>query len=298
MQLPDSVKSALKRARASQPFNSVASTAFRGVSNVFGIHSEFIVKHLPRLGIVRSQLPNGRVLKMISEGDEWVPNQVFWRGWDGYEKGSPTVFYNLAERASVVFDVGAHVGFYSLLAALANPQSRVFAFEPVEATHKRLCTNVSLNGLEGIVQPHKAALGEVDGPVRFYRPEGSIPCSAGMCADFYKPWEESFFPIEVRSIRGDTFVEENEIKHLDLMKLDTESTEAQVLRGMANTIERDRPAILCEVLSGHGLEPELESFLLPLGYRFYLLKTDGPELRAHIEGDPHNLNYLFVAGDE
>jgi len=232
---------------------------------------------------------------MLSEGDEWVPNQVFWRGWDGYEKGSPSVFYKLAEGSSVIFDIGAHVGFYSLIGALANPEAQVFAFEPLDATSRRLRRNIDINGLEGVVECHQIALGEVDGPVSFYCPAGSIPCSAGMSAEFYKPWADSFFAIEVKGMKGDTFVREKGIKCVDLIKLDTESTEPQVLRGMMATIAKDRPAILCEVLRGQGCEVELEAILKPLGYKFYLATQDGLALREHIEGDPISFNYLFLA---
>ena len=81
-----------------------------------------------------------------------------------------------------------------------------------------------------------------------------------------------------------------------MVKIDTETTEPQVLRGMMETMWRDRPAIVCEVL-GRGSEQALEQILGPLGYHYYLLTPAGPAERDHVEGHPEWLNYLFSAMD-
>jgi len=59
-------------------------------------------------------------------------------------------WFHLAARAGIVLDVGAHVGFYALLAAHANPKGRVFAFEPHPSVYGRLIRNLSLNGVENV----------------------------------------------------------------------------------------------------------------------------------------------------
>lgn len=290
------MKAALKRLRASQPFNSLATTTLRGITSGIGRPSEFLIKHLPRVGTVARRLPNGRMLRLWSHGDDWVSNQVFWRGWQGYEPETTPLFFRLAERASVTFDVGAHVGYYALLAGHANPEARVYAFEPMAATCARLRRNIELNGLANI-EVIEAAAGDRDGMVEFFAPDGEIPCSAGMSEGFYQPWADAFSRIEVESVTLDRFVQSAGIARVDLIKLDTESTEPQVLRGMHETLKRDRPAIICEVLCGCGSEEPLAELLAPLGYRFYLLTSAGPELRDRIEGHPVWLNYLFSERD-
>ena len=199
------LKETLKVVRASQPLNYIAATTLRGVSTAIGVKSEFIIKHLPRVGVVESTLPNGQVLRLLSRGDEWVPNQVFWRGWSGYEPESLPLFFRFAERSRVVLDIGAHIGVYALIAGHANAEAKVFAFEPLEATSARLRENVELNRLNN-VSCFETAISDVDGIAKFYRPEGAIPCSAGMSSDFYSPWPESFSAIDVNSITGDRFV--------------------------------------------------------------------------------------------
>src|SRR3954453_9807342 len=114
------MKRALKAARGWRPVNGPATAGTRALSRVTGREFEAAIKHLPRTGSVRSELPNGEVLRLWSRGDDWISNQVFWRGWNGYEPETTPLFFQLARDAQVVVDVGAYVGFYALIASLAN----------------------------------------------------------------------------------------------------------------------------------------------------------------------------------
>src|SRR5262249_27276135 len=98
------VKSALKLLRSSQPFNYLTTSAALGTLRPTGLRPEFIIKHLHRVGTVRRRLPNGRMLSLWSRGDDWVSNQIYWKGWDGYEPEMAPVFFELATRASVTID--------------------------------------------------------------------------------------------------------------------------------------------------------------------------------------------------
>jgi len=106
---------------------------------------------------------------------------------------------------------------------------------------------------------------------------------------------DSLQSFQVPVARLDTFVRENGVQFVDLMKIDTESTEPQVLNGMIETIRRDQPVIFCEVLKERGSEELLQEIIRSINYRAYLLTPDGPDLRDRIEGHPEWLNYLFTA---
>src|SRR5262249_7372061 len=116
-----------KAIRGSQPFNRIATSIVRALLRGSGRRSEFVIKHLHRVGPVWARLPNGRTLRLWSRGDDWVSNQVYWRGWDGYDPETIPLFFRMARRAQTILDVGAYVGFYTLLAALANPWAGVYA---------------------------------------------------------------------------------------------------------------------------------------------------------------------------
>ena len=285
------INEALKRLRGSQPVNYLATSTVHALFTAMGRRSEFIIKHLHRVGNVRLALPNGRTLRLWSRGDDWVSNQVYWRGWDGYEPETVPLFYRLATRAQVTFDVGAYVGFFTLLAAQANPRGRAYAFEPLPGVYRRLLKNVAMNGLDRI-QCVNSAVGEIDGTAEFFHVPVELPTSSSLSYEFMRSADDltvSTVPV----ITLDRFVQQNKIDRVDLVKIDTESTEPQVLRGMIKTLQRDRPFIVCEVL-GRGSEGELEEALQPFGYRYYHLTPGGPVLRERIEGHPEWLNYLFT----
>lgn len=289
----------LRRLRGSQPFNYLATTAIKAACAPLGAAPEAFVRRLPRVGVAESRLPNGRRLRLWSHGDEQVANQVFWRGWAGYEPETTPVFYERARGARVVLDVGAHVGFYALLAAHANPSARVVAFEPLPTAAARFRRNVEENRLSN-VELLECALGDAPGRATLFHDadpqrEG-IPTSSGLSADFFQlPYfvEHGVRPgaeVEVRTV--DEVAETLGLGRVDLIKIDTETTEPAVLRGALGVLTRDRPDIVFEVLPGHGTAPEVERVLAPLGYDFYLLGEGGAERREHVEDHPTLWNYL------
>jgi FkbM family methyltransferase len=281
--------------RASRPLNHLATTTLRGLFAVTGSQPEFWIKHLPRTGVTAVKLPNGRILKLEADGEEWIPTQLFWRGWQGYEPETAGVFYELAKSAGTVIDVGAHGGFYSLLASLANPHAQVVAFEPLARVFASLERNVRLNELEN-VSCVNTAVGAISGVQDFYFPDEEQPVSSSLRSEMLI----ATFPLDsikhvpVPVITLDQFVAEQGIAKVDLIKLDTERTEHDVLAGARTTLARDKPEIFCEVWPDAGNQKQLENILRPLGYRFYQLLPEGPIERAEIVGSEEFLNYLFT----
>jgi FkbM family methyltransferase len=241
---------------------------------LLGNESEFVIKHLPRVGLVSADLPNGRTLRLVTRGNDWIPNQVFWRGWRGYEPDVSPVFFELARRARVVLDVGANIGFYSLLAGHANPTGHVFGFEPLRGPLEAFERNVAANGLQNVdVVP--AAAGAASGYETFYfTRESQVPSSSSLSYEFMKsvPALDSH---AVRVVRLDDFVSERRLD-VDLIKIDTESTESRVLEGLQETLERDRPHIVLEMLDSPAANPEaIDRLTRPLGYQPRLLSLGG-----------------------
>jgi FkbM family methyltransferase len=286
------LKTLLKVVRAWAPLNVAMTATSRFALRLLGRQNEFLIKHLPRVGTVRDRLPNGRTLTLWSRGDDWVANQVYWRGWAGYEPGSSALFFRLATRSRVTLDIGAHVGFYALLAGHANPAGTVVAFEPLPFVLGRLRRNVLLNGL-GNVECVGAAVGSAAGSADFYHAAVDVPCSSSLSYDFMRP-TVGLARSPVRVVALDEFLAERGLCDVGLIKIDTETTEADVFRGARNLLAQARPLILCEVLPGHGVEEPLQALLGPLGYSFYLLHPDGPQPRSRIVADPVWLNYLFA----
>lgn len=289
----DIVIQALKRVRTMQPLNAIVTSATRAVLHATGIRSEFAIRHVHRAGRVRAVLPNGRTLHLWSRGDDWVSNQVFWKGWSGYEPEMTSLFFSIAARSRLTLDIGAHVGYYALLASHANPSGSVLAFEPHPLVFPRLQCNVALNRVAN-VRCVAAAAGERTGTVELYDfPVPGIHTGGSIDDRVIRPdWNVRTWKVPI--VRLDEDPEMNGAQRIELMKIDVEGSEPGVLRGMGQRLVRDEPTVFCEVLPDRDNATDLMRLLDPLGYRYYLLTIDGAEQRAQIEPDVRWYNWLFI----
>ena len=288
------LKVLFKRLRAAPAVNMALTHAVRTPMRIVGVQSEFVIKHLPRVGTTAMVLPGRRRARLWSRGDDWVPNQVFWRGWDGYEPEMTPIFWRLAATARVTLDVGAHIGFYAIIAAIANDRAAVFAFEPLPPVFERLQRNLALNRLDNVIALPQA-VGAIDGRAPFFHVPGLIPCSSSLSQAFMRshPVLDSL-PVSV--VRLDTFARENGLANIDLIKLDTETTEPDVLIGMGPLLGSSRPDIFCEVLQRAAADA-LTGILEPLGYSFYLLTDAGPQRRSQVTAHELWRNHMFTTRD-
>ena len=286
-----SAKSIAKGIRDVEWFNHTATTCMRALLNATGIRGEGLIRRFRRVGIARYKLPNGRVMCLRCYPDDGISNPLWWRGWSSYEPETAALFFQLASRAQLTIDIGAYIGYYALLAAHANPGGRVFAFEPVPSVFDRLHGNVDLNGLETL-ECICSAVGETEGMVEFFSSK-EFPTISGFSSEFVHSWGEAR-RTRVPVLTIDRFVEQKNIGRVDLVKLDTETSEPEVLRGMIRVLERDRPAIVCEVHPGGGTEDSLQGLIGPLGYNYYLLTSSGPIKQDRIQGHSIWSNYLFM----
>jgi FkbM family methyltransferase len=289
-----SLKSSLKRLRSSQPFNRATTSSLKLLFDVTKWQPEAVFKHLPRVGKTKIQLPDGNSFLIDSSGEDWIPTQLFWRGWLGYEPEVTPLFYELSKQANVVIDIGAHVGFFSILAARANPAGQVYAFEPLQRVYERLERNVALNRLTNL-RCLQAAAGESEGEQQFYFPDVESPVSSSLRSDMLLATlgEGVVRHVTVSVVTLDAFAKREKIDRVDLIKMDTERTEHEVLKGADEILGRDHPDIVCEVWPDADNIEQLEGLLRPHGYRFYQLLPEGPKLRERIEPDADALNYLF-----
>jgi FkbM family methyltransferase len=137
----------------------------------------------------------------------------------------------------VVLDVGANEGDYaSELLALA-PSATVYAFEPHPRTYERL----SRRAEERHFSAFNFACGSAPGRLALYdyqdRPEGSYHASfySGVIEQIH---QGAAVPWDVEVITIDDFVEREDVRHIDLLKIDTEGHEYEVLLGARRTLAR------------------------------------------------------------
>ncbi len=171
----------------------------------------------------------------------------------------------------VVWDVGAHLGWHAVVAASVAPGVTVEAFEPHPAVADRLREVVTAADRD--ISIHEVALGDRDGTVAF----SADPSPAARVADA-QPTAPIDSTIDVEGARGDSLVAADRVAPPDVLKIDAEGADADVLRGLRQTIETHRPRLLyCEV---HVDGAEIRSLLSSYDYEYEPLSSTRPVLRA------------------
>jgi len=172
-----------------------------------------------------------------------------------YEAGTTRLVSQIVKPGMVVVDIGAHVGYFTLLAArLAGPAGKIYAFEPEPANHALLKENVQRNGYTNVEVVNKAVSDQTGSTVLFISSmdTGSNSLYQGRSSDGDQ--------VTVEMIEFDSFHADNGNPHIDLMKVDIEGAEIKAIQGMEKLLgNQDRPDLIIEfcpfLLKNAGHEP-------------------------------------------
>jgi FkbM family methyltransferase len=208
------------------------------------------------------------------------------------EDAEPKVFAALKERTkqgSVVLDIGANVGVYSLLMARwVGPSGKVYAFEPAPQTLQDLRAHVAMNKMSERIEVVGQALSDQKGEAVFYA--HSVSGENSLNPGFAKRLSEAQ-ALKVPVTTVDDFCESNNIAPT-LLKIDVEGFEFHVLRGAQKTLFRHRPSLVIEMHPmfwkeiGVTVEALHETFS-KLNYRIMPLEEQSPLSEfGHIALDP------------
>jgi FkbM family methyltransferase len=141
------------------------------------------------------------------------------------------------------FDIGANVGFFSLIAArLVAPSGRVFSFEPVPANAAAIRRNAALNHFSHI-KVTEAAVGDSAGEIELILTRH--PGGASIMPDTPSP--DVTGRIRVPMVQIDALVHAGTVSVPSFVKIDVEGAEHAVLRGMEQTARAHHPIIVCEL---------------------------------------------------
>jgi FkbM family methyltransferase len=203
-------------------------------------------------------------------GRWWLPQS---RGkmlrilWGTYEREQSRIFQEHVPAGATVLDIGAHVGYYTLLSSvLVGMNGHVCAFEPNPANHAFLQRHVALNHLDNVTVEN-AAVSDRNGTGSFAFGTGSGTGRLSAAG-----------ALRVRTVRLDDFCRERALQP-GFLKIDVEGAELAVLRG-AGDVVRSRPVIF---LSTHGPQVHMEC-LAWLRQRGYTLQPiDGADLDSASE---------------
>lgn len=227
---------------------------------------------------------------MTERGRDQIAMELAAHGWSSFERPLPAVISAAVQLVrGAFFDVGANTGLYSLLTACSTRHVDIHAFEPYPPALVTLRKNIELNRLGSRIAVCQSALGEAPGQHPLYIPlqnHGRMESSASLNANF-KAEHSEVIDIEVTTV--DAYVSRLELARVGLLKIDVESTEHQVLAGGMETIAKDRPLIVLEVLhlADHLW---LDAFCKQNRYSIFTLQPDRIQAQTSVSfhGDAWN----------
>ena len=216
-------------------------------------------------------IPKGALLPILTgplRGKRWVVGSGTHGCWLGtYERHKQERFARAIAPAMTVYDIGANVGLYTLIAAdRVGDSGRVVAFEPVPANVRFLHAHLKLNGFSDRTNIVEAAVSDRKGEACFdlapdRRFEGRLA-------------ETGALRVAVTTL--DSILGEGSLPQPQVIKIDVEGAELAVLNGAQRLLSEIRPVLF---LATHGADVHRECCIL--------LKQSGYEL--------HSLDALPVA---
>lgn len=150
-----------------------------------------------------------------------------------YEPEVTRIFRKIVKPGNTVLDVGANLGWFSLLSSrIVGDTGRVVSFEPEPTTFSLLEKSVNKNGIHNVTLLREVA-SDVDGTYSLDLPVGENWGTSSIK-------RHSTESIVVPSSRVDTIIRRLMIDQIDLAKIDVEGGEPEVLRGMSSLIEQNK----------------------------------------------------------
>lgn len=216
----------------------------------------------------------------------------------GYCEANLTSFLlRYIKEGTTFIDVGAHIGFYSMLSSrLVGQTGKVYSFEPTSWTYSLLEKN-TIN-LHNVISTNAGA-SDTNGEFSFsdYGPGYGAYNSASPEGTIlkFKPKE-----IEAKTIQLDSFFTQNSIRP-DFIKLDAEGFEHKILAGLSQTLKDSRPIITLEMAGDEKWAENCRKssdILFASKYDSYEMKDDGFLKRCSVKPPYTYTNILFVPNEK
>lgn len=188
--------------------------------------------------------------------------------------------YLKPKRGEVFIDVGAHIGKYALqVARIVGHEGLVVAVEPNSENYQALTKAVQLNSFKNVVLLNMAAWSQ-NCKLKVFFGDSSGHHTANKDTGF------GHFEVEAKTL--DSMIHHLKIKHVDWIKIDVESAEFEVLKGLTRTLAEMRPKIIVETFLKNL--KDVENLLKKYNYK--ITRLQGLNLRGKGLGGL-DFNYLY-----
>ena len=176
-------------------------------------------------------------------------NVIHFRDWDNahvpeilQEIYLQKIYYPYlsGKKDAIILDLGLNIGLFSIYASKYAKQ--IYAFEPAKSIFSLAQKNIYENGIEN-VKLFQKAIGPTDGKTTFYHSTNKTMYSLSPAVNDNKEKEE------VETVRLDTFVKQEKIERIDLIKCDIEGTESNLFT--SESFKNIVPIVDCLVYEWH-----------------------------------------------
>jgi FkbM family methyltransferase len=219
-------------------------------------------------------MPRTAVIPIVQgplHGTRWIVgsgNHGYWLGL--YESNKVRRFAAAVSDMRIVYDIGANVGYYSLLASRVLCQSaQIIAFEPDPRNIVFLRRHLEMNRIQN-VRLVEAAVSDYCGEAMFQQE-----------ASRYMGALSQSGTLSVRTLSVDELIRSGEIPSPDVIKIDVEGAEKQVLGGAEETLRSKHP-LLFVATHNAALHLECCQFLKSLSYRLESIDESSLESSSEI----------------
>ncbi|HLG97618.1 MAG TPA: FkbM family methyltransferase [Bryobacteraceae bacterium] len=252
-------------------FNSYRTVAAEIMDLCENWPSIFWHKAFPGFAVNELHLRNGTRFATINGTIAKADLAMLAEVWKGrcYTPRSLEIFPN-----ATVVDIGANKGFFSILAAQAAVEGKVFSFEPLPELASALYKNIQLNGLQN-VKVFQCAVSNHDQPTMFY-----VSRSHDGCHSLYRRAETDSV-IQVYSTTLDKVCRDENIAGIDFLKLDCEGAEYDILFNL-------NPDVLCSI---RRIAMECHDNITKFSHRDML-----EFLKTHEFSVEHKWPYIYALG--
>ncbi|HUS03590.1 MAG TPA: FkbM family methyltransferase [Chitinophagaceae bacterium] len=173
---------------------------------------------------------------------------------------------------SIIYDLGANIGYFSMLCSATSPQSKIFCFEPIPVNMAVLCRHLLINRIKNVF-PVNFAISDHFGLVDFSADNLSHSYTYKQSSAHYGNRQIN---IKVGIISMDILINDFEFAKPDILKIDVEGAEYDVLAGAVNVIKNYKPKILLSTHEAHvtGVEEKCLAFLDDVNYSYTKIEND------------------------
>ena len=202
-----------------------------------------------------------------------VENEVFWGGLYGntWEPVSLKIWTQLCKESNYIIDAGANTGIYSLIAKEVNPACTVVAFEPVKKVYRMLLKNKELNDYDFLCI--EKALSNSDGEAMIYDDLSSNHSYAATVNVNLRPNNKKVAASKITTIKLETFIENQNVKQIDLMKIDVETHEPELLEGLGKHLKQFAPTMLIEILNDE-IAKRVQDLIKEIPYLYFNINEE------------------------